>query len=118
VIERLSADAEQACGGFWPGNETHPAPAFSAYTFPAPEGIDRATITPAHAAWQPGLGEFILPYKSVRNSADPRAVLLAFLESTFRAGAELAAWPTELLAAPGAPSSPDRVRSSTRSKQA
>jgi hypothetical protein len=34
------------------------------------------------------MGEFLLPYDAVRTSGDPRAALLAFLESSYRAGAE------------------------------
>jgi hypothetical protein len=38
------------------------------------------------------LREFILPYEAVRQSADPDATLLEFLQSTYEAAADLAAW--------------------------
>jgi hypothetical protein len=86
VITRYSHDAEQICAGFWPGNTTVPEAAFFAYAFPSPAGIEST------ADWRPDLGEFLLPYDSVRTADDPRAALLDFLEATYRAGAELAHW--------------------------
>ena len=40
VIMRNSANAEEACAGFWPGDERFPEPAFFAYTYPRPPGIE------------------------------------------------------------------------------
>jgi hypothetical protein len=36
--------------------------------------------------------EFMLPYEAVRQAADPDAVLLAFLRSTYEAAASLGNW--------------------------
>ena len=80
VIVRYSADAEEACAGFWPGDERLPEPAFFAYTYPSPPGIEsRAPF------WNAELGEFVLPYEAVRTSSDPRRTLLDFLERTYAA---------------------------------
>ena len=38
------------------------------------------------------LGEFVLDYDDVRLANDPEAALLAFLDSTYAAGASLAGW--------------------------
>jgi len=38
------------------------------------------------------MGEFLLPYQTVRTSADPDATLLAFLQSTYEAAANAAKW--------------------------
>ena len=38
------------------------------------------------------LGEFVLPYEAVRKADDPEAALMAFLQSTYGAAAELADW--------------------------
>ena len=47
VIRRVAADAEQAEVGFWPGSERYPKPAFYAFTYPSPAGIeDAATSIP------------------------------------------------------------------------
>jgi hypothetical protein len=96
VITRHSHDAEQACAGFWPGDDTVREPIFFAYTWPKPEGIEAAELQPQAAGWSTELGEFLLPYEAVRTAPDPRRALLDFLETTYRAGAERASWPPEL----------------------
>jgi hypothetical protein len=92
VIMRHSADVEQACVGFWPGDANVPEPSFFAYTYPSPPGIEEARVEPQAAGWSTKLGEFLLPYEAVRTAPDPRGALLEFLESTYRAGADLAGW--------------------------
>ena len=44
------------------------------------------------AFWHEGLGEFALSYEAVRTAGSPDGTLLAFLESTHAAAADLAAW--------------------------
>jgi hypothetical protein len=92
LITRVGGDAEQACGGFWPGDERLPMPAFFAYTYPAPPGIGEATVEPGPAGWNAELGEFLLPYDEIRAAPDPRRSLLDFLETSYRAGADRAGW--------------------------
>jgi hypothetical protein len=77
VITRVGGDEEQFCGGFWPGDARTRYPAFFAYMYPKPDGIENARW------WNDELGEFVLPYDDVRQSADPRQTLLDFLDSTF-----------------------------------
>jgi hypothetical protein len=96
LIERLGGDAEQICAGWWPGDAHLPEPAFYAYAYPKPAGIAQATIAPAGAAWNRTIGEFIMPYAFVQASADPRATILEFLRSTYRVGADLLGWPSDL----------------------
>ena len=97
LIRRVGGDAEQVCVGFWPGSVSLEEPAFFAYAYPAPDGIETAVIRPEAAAWNPGIGEFILPYEAVRRSPDPRQAILDFAESTFLAGASRQAWDPALL---------------------
>jgi hypothetical protein len=92
VIMRYSADAEQVCAGFWPGGARMEEPAFFAYAYPKPEGVEAATVRPEAARWSADLGEFALPYEAVRTAADPRRALLDFLESTYAAGASRLGW--------------------------
>jgi len=92
IIERLGGDAEQVCCGFWPGHSRFPQAAFFSYTYPKPDGIEQAAIEPGKASWSPKLGEFALLYDDVRSSASPREAMLRFFESTYAAGARLAAW--------------------------
>jgi Family of unknown function (DUF5996) len=95
VIERFGGDAEEICAGWWPGDERVPYPAFYAYVFPKPDGVERIAVAPP-AAWNPEAGEFILSYDDVRNAGDPRGAVLAFLNSTYRGGAALAGWASGL----------------------
>jgi len=97
IIRRVGGDAEAVCVGFWPGNAAVPEPAFYAYGYPAPDGIEGATVRPEPAAWNPTVGEFILPYAAVRTSRDPRQAILDFAESTFLAGASRQGWDPALL---------------------
>ena len=91
-ISRNSANESESMAGWWPGSETYPRAAYFAYTYPAPKGLAEAPVQPAAAHWDVSLGEFILDYDDVRTAADPEAELLAFLESAYTAGAELAGW--------------------------
>ena len=88
-IARRSADAEEVCAGFWPGNEATPFPAFYAYVYPKPDGIELASVAPAAARWDTTLGEFILPYDDVRTATDPEQAITDFLDSTYAAAAQL-----------------------------
>jgi hypothetical protein len=103
LIERVSGDAEQICAGWWPGDAHFPEPAFYAYAYPKPAGVEQAAIAPAGAAWNTTIGEFIMPYAFVQASADPRATILEFLRSTYAVGADLLGWPSDLtqIAGPG-----------------
>ena len=93
-------------GGFWPGDPGR-EPAFYAYAYPAPNGFEAASVSPVAARWDAGLGEFILPYAAVRAEDEPGAALCAFLESTYQAAADLAAWDREVLECPrGTPRHP------------
>src|SRR5207237_7843616 len=80
--------------GFWPGQEGFPEPAFYSYTAPEPDGIREQPLQPAAASWVDGPTGLlaVLPYEDVRTSADPKATLLAFLESAYQAGAVSAGW--------------------------
>jgi hypothetical protein len=78
--------------GFWPGNEMVPYAAFYAYIYPEPKGFKEAKANPEAAFYHPDLGEFILPYETVQQAADPEKTLLEFLQSTYAAAADLAQW--------------------------
>jgi hypothetical protein len=49
-------------------------------------------VRPAQARYDTELAEFVLPYEAVRQAAEPRAVLLDFLQTTYDAAAEQAHW--------------------------
>jgi hypothetical protein len=105
VIHHYGLDAEVICTGWWPGDERIPYPAFYAYGFPKPEGIeDRlAAIEPNAATWMGG--EFVLPYDAVRTLADPRHAVLEFFRTTYDNAANLMGWDPELTQVSAPPSS-------------
>ncbi|HEY0897055.1 MAG TPA: DUF5996 family protein, partial [Sphingobacteriaceae bacterium] len=91
-VAREAYSHEVSSSGFWFGDSSLPFAAFYSYFYPEPEGFRDAVTEPADAYYHPELGEFILPYESVRSSADPEQTLLRFLRSTFTAGARLGRW--------------------------
>ena len=91
-IGRNAMDEELVESGWWPGSEAYPRPAYYSFTYPKPEGIEAVDPDPAAARWDTTLGEFVLDYDDVREASDPEAALLAFLDSTYAAGASLAGW--------------------------
>ncbi|MHA3788270.1 DUF5996 family protein [Flavobacterium hauense] len=82
--------------GFWTGSEAFPEAAFYCYLYPEPEGYKTTEVSPPEAYYNHDLGEFILPYSAVQNSADPDTLLLTFLRSTYGIGANLANWDENL----------------------
>ena len=60
-----------------------------------------AAIAPAAARWDTTLHEWVLPYDAVRTAADPDAMLLEFLQSTYETAARLAGWDRRALERPG-----------------
>ncbi|MGH8851283.1 MAG: DUF5996 family protein [Casimicrobiaceae bacterium] len=91
-VAREAYSHEVSSCGFWPGSEALPEPAFYTYAYPEPEGFKTAPAGPAAAYYHPGLREFILPYDEVRQAPSRDATLLDFLQSTYRAAADLARW--------------------------
>ena len=94
IADRVMHEAyshEVASAGFWPGSGLGEA-AFYAYAYPTPDGFADRAVDPEAAYFYPDLGEFVLPYEAVRTADDPDATLLAFLQSTYEAAADLADW--------------------------
>jgi len=85
--------------GYWPGPSSGEG-VFYAYAYPDPPGYRDSVVAPAGARWDDGLGEFVLPYELVRTAADPDALLLEFLQSTYVAAAMTAGWDRNALERP------------------
>jgi hypothetical protein len=95
VADRVMQEAysqEVSSAGFWAGDARFPEAAFYAYAYPAPAGFGEAAVHPAAARYEAALGEFVLPYAAVRSAADPSAQVMAFLDSTYVAAADLGKW--------------------------
>ena len=78
--------------GFWPGNGGFGQAAFYVYAYPEPEGYGDTRLRTAEASYNKEVGQFILPYEAVRQSDNPDALLLGFLQETYEAAANLAKW--------------------------
>jgi hypothetical protein len=103
AVAREAYSQEVSSAGFWPGNEAFPRAAFYSYAYPEPAGFRERPIV-AGAYFDTKLGEFILPYDEVRAAAEPDALLLDFLSSTYAAAADSGRWDrTALETAIGAP---------------
>ena len=92
---------EVSSAGYWPG-----APGaegvFYSYAYPEPPGYREASVEPGgDARFDAALGEFILPYETVRTADDPEELLLSFLQSTYEAAADTGQWDRAVLDRPG-----------------
>jgi hypothetical protein len=96
LIARVAGDTEQICAGWWPGDDHVRYPAFFSYAYPAPAGIEGASIQPGSAQWSASAREFLLPYETARLAADPRATIRDFLISTYTSAAKLLGWDPSL----------------------
>jgi hypothetical protein len=92
IITSESYSHECSSVGWWPGGRGVMGPAFYAYTAPAPIGLSEQPIRPANGRYEGNLGEFLLMYEDVRRTASPHDEILAFAQSTYEAGANLAGW--------------------------
>jgi hypothetical protein len=96
-VTREAYSHEVSSAGFWPGGGAVDFPAFYSYAYPEPAGFRGAQVEPDAAYYDEALGEYLLPYDAVRLAPDPEATLMAFLESTYRAAAELGGWDRQAL---------------------
>jgi len=88
---------EVSSAGFWPGGRGAEKALFYSYAYPAPKGYELSEVRPDGAFWSEELGEFMLPYESVRTASSPDDALLDFLQSTYEAAADLGGWDREAL---------------------
>ncbi len=97
-VMELAYSHEVSSCGFWPGGSEEGS--FYAYAYPEPDGFRQWNAEPAAAYYDQDYREFLLPYGVVRRSDDPEAMVLAFLQSTYEAAAELGHWDRGSLEAP------------------
>lgn len=90
-VTREAYSHEVSSCGFWFGGGAVEA-LFYAYAYPTPEGFKDYSIRPQDAFYDSAMQEFVLPYEAVRLAADPDAIVLEFLQSTYEAAAVLGHW--------------------------
>src|SRR5207245_10830722 len=71
LLARVAHDAEHVSAGFWPGNARFSEPAFYAYAYPAPAGVEHLQLPSGPSFWSDDLGELVLRYEDVRRAASP-----------------------------------------------
>jgi uncharacterized protein DUF5996 len=91
-VAREAYSHEVSSCGFWPGGGPMPMPVYYAYAYPEPPGFSAASVAPDGAVYSAEMREFILPYDTVRTAASPDDALLAFLQTTYEAAANLGGW--------------------------
>lgn len=94
ILEKDSYSHEQISFGFWVGDDNLQEPAYYAYAHPSPANLDQAELSPTEAFWMDANGSpmGILKYNDIRNSDNPRAAVLSFLESVYQAAAKGQGW--------------------------
>ncbi len=88
--------------GFWAGDDNVRGPAFYAYAYPSPDGLDQQPLQPTTAQWVDNNGSpmALLMYEDLLKEENPRQALFDFLESSYQAGAQLAQWDIASLEVP------------------
>jgi hypothetical protein len=94
-VQELAYSHEVSSCGYWPGGGDEGA--FYAYAYPEPAGFADWPVEPAGAYYDANLAEFLLPYELVRTSPAPDAALLAFVQTTYEAAADLGHWDRDAL---------------------
>jgi hypothetical protein len=97
-IMRNAGDVQQIEVGWWPGDGRYPRAAFFAYAHPAPDGFAAATLSPAAARWDAGLGEYVLDWDDARAGPDPHHAALEFARSAVRHACAVCGWDPALSA--------------------
>jgi len=92
AVTREAYSHEVSSAGFWPGGGPVDYAAFYSYAYPAPDAFRRQPVRLEGAFFHEGAGEFLLPYDLVRSADDPERKVQDFLQSTYVAAADTAAW--------------------------
>lgn len=105
VVDRETYTHEVISFGFWAGDDKVREATYYSYTFPEPAGLREKPLRPGGAVWaEEGRSPAaLLPYEAVRAAANPHGALLAFLESSYQAGASTAGWHRDELASSWCP---------------
>ena len=93
AVVREAYSHEVSSAGFWPGGGAIEYAAFYSYAYPDAGGLCRGAGCAGRSLLQQRTGR-IHPARTMpcAHAADPNRVLLAFLQSTYAAAADLGAW--------------------------
>lgn len=93
MLEAYSHEVSSA--GYWPGPDGEGV--FYSYAYPTPTGFADVDLQVPGARYDTELGEFVLPYETVRQATNPDRLLLDFLQASYEAAADLATWDRAVL---------------------
>ncbi|WP_224746446.1 DUF5996 family protein [Mucilaginibacter rigui] len=91
VMQEAYSHEVSSCG-FWLGGEQFPHPAFYSYCYPTPAEFSQQQVSPPEAFYSGEMGEFLLTYEVVQQSANPEETLRQFLQTTYNAAAITGNW--------------------------
>lgn len=91
VMQEAYSHEVSSCG-FWLGGEQFPHPAFYSYCYPTPAEFSQQQVSPPEAFYSGEMGEFLLTYEVVQQSANPEETLKQFLQTTYNAAAITGNW--------------------------
>jgi len=97
VISSEAYSHECSSLGWWPGGGDVKGAAFYAYMAPDSPGCSVQPIQPERRAYHDLMRECLLMYDDVRRAKSPGTEILEFAQSTYGAGANLAAWDRDAL---------------------
>ena len=89
-VMREAYSHEVSSCGYWPGGSLEGT--YYSYAYPEPAGFSGWPAIPSGARYDDELGEFVLPYETVRAADNPDELLRAFLQGTYEAAADPAGW--------------------------
>ena len=72
AVTREAYSHEVSSAGFWPGSDAYPQAAFYSYAYPVAARLRRRRSSPTARVWSKEMGEWLLPYESVRSRRRPR----------------------------------------------
>ena len=70
IMQEAYSQEVSSCG-FWPGGDSFQEPIFYSYCYPTPNTFASSEIVPKEAFWSNEMGEYVLKYDDVRQSASP-----------------------------------------------
>ena len=92
AVAREAYSHEVSSAGFWPGGGGDRLSGVLFLRLSGAGGLCRGEGAARRGVLSKELGEFILPYDAVRTAPSRSATLMAFLQSTYDAAADLAKW--------------------------
>ena len=110
AVTREAYSHEVSSAGFWPGSDAYPQAAFYSYAYPSPAGFEhRAGRAGGRVLVERSWASGCCPTRRCAAPPTPTPRCSQFLQSTWRAAADLGHWDPALECALGVPARPRPV---------